>query len=531
MLCFSIFVAVTGLPTSSGQSYSPYHNQLFPYAQPLRNHSRTIVVSNGTSANSSNGDDIEFITTQVSRSFVDSLHYHDGGAVNKSTFEVAVRGVFQFYPPNPSSTSSTTTVPPTTTIEPRTSTAAPSKMEYENLFVPALGDDAWPRVGVFHEGETKLRCDSKRVKRRMAESSTVWEYSDESRMVFSMPHKYMIRPKPHEHDEHGRDRDDNDHHEINQVEEEVMHSGSHQEATGRHGHQNNDGHESVQRYLSGNGAAKIDTFLCFQASPNHAIEEVGKFHRHHAPTISPHALPLPKNAHVKVFLNPGWHLEIPIKCINCTRTQNIVAIKPYAGTCVDDLIAADVPEEVPNLPDLRRINEAMGEDGFRLGNEFIRSIQKDENCEKRAPDVPCGGLASDNALAYAYMEENPNTGEFGKDSVVFLLSSQSRVVVRKHELVTRQFCFYADNNTVDGVVVGDVTFKLDADDMQAFVVFIIFFGVAMPIICVVSGLLHIHKMDKCREVQRQGLFDLERERMERELVQRGVSPADLRRNF
>ena len=56
-------------------------------------------------------------------------------------------------------------------------------------------------------------------------------------------------------------------------------------------------------------------------------------------------------------------------------------------------------------------------------------------------------------------------------------------------------------------------------------------GVAMPIICVVSGLLHIHKMDKCREVQRQGLFDLERERMERELVQRGVSPADLRRNF
>mmetsp|Transcript_9771 Transcript_9771/g.23204 ORF Transcript_9771/g.23204 Transcript_9771/m.23204 type:complete len:126 (+) Transcript_9771:2-379(+) len=54
--------------------------------------------------------------------------------------------------------------------------------------------------------------------------------------------------------------------------------------------------------------------------------------------------------------------------------------------------------------------------------------------------------------------------------------------------------------------------------MQAFIGFVCFFGVALPLICLVTALLHYNKYERCKHHVRQLRLEYQREQLERELA-------------
>ena len=62
-----------------------------------------------------------------------------------------------------------------------------------------------------------------------------------------------------------------------------------------------------------------------------------------------------------------------------------------------------------------------------------------------------------------------------------------------------QVCFYADRNLENGVYLGDVEFKLSESDTGALVVFLLYLGIAFPVICLLTTLLHCYRLKRHRQ--------------------------------
>jgi len=58
---------------------------------------------------------------------------------------------------------------------------------------------------------------------------------------------------------------------------------------------------------------------------------------------------------------------------------------------------------------------------------------------------------------------------------------------------------------------------MDGPDMRAFIGFVCFFGVALPLICLVTALLHYNKYERCKQHVNQVRLDFQRSQLEREL--------------
>ena len=54
-------------------------------------------------------------------------------------------------------------------------------------------------------------------------------------------------------------------------------------------------------------------------------------------------------------------------------------------------------------------------------------------------------------------------------------------------------------------------------DVQAFVGFVCFFGIALPLICMVTVLLHVNKQQQCKQHVQEIRLQVQREQLAREM--------------
>lgn len=117
----------------------------------------------------------------------------------------------------------------------------------------------------------------------------------------------------------------------------------------------------------------------------------------------------------------------------------------------------------------------------------------------------------------------PRTDPRGSQEVVFDVESTRRLLVKERRVMFHHrtaVCFYTDEAAPHGWLVGIAALHMDGPDMQAFVVFVCFFGVVMPLICMVTALLHINKQERCKQHVQQLRLQVQREMLSAELSER-----------
>lgn len=188
---------------------------------------------------------------------------------------------------------------------------------------------------------------------------------------------------------------------------------------------------------------------------------------------------------VRTFLNPGWRETIHLSCTNCTEFNRLVVRQvEFDLACSNPKLRAKMPQCKPSTK------------GSCVGYT--------------------GG-----AFQTAGLTEAGGTISHGKSS--FVLESQRRLqpVERRHAFHRRMaLCLYTDEAAPRGVLVGYAQLKMDGADVQAFVAFVCFFGVALPLICMVTVLLHANKQRRCKQQLRILRLEYQRSQLERELIDR-----------
>jgi hypothetical protein len=232
------------------------------------------------------------------------------------------------------------------------------------------------------------------------------------------------------------------------------------------------------------------------------------------------------NVGVRTFLNPGWHHELHVACENCSAF-NRISIRPIVLStpclgAVQQVMAAmvgaarnsEMPKDYvdvsqttwPNLKEIvRRHGKIPGPTEFRM------------TCPPLSRG-PCGNYA-DTAFAVVKPVSDPR----GQEEVAFKINSSRRLQVSERRLMFHHrsaLCFYPDEASPEGWLIGFAALHMDGPDMQAFVVFVCFFGVVMPLICMVTALLHINKQERCKQHVHQLRSQAQREMMQMELDER-----------
>jgi len=83
-------------------------------------------------------------------------------------------------------------------------------------------------------------------------------------------------------------------------------------------------------------------------------------------------------------------------------------------------------------------------------------------------------------------------------------------------------CMYSNMSALHGDFVGYLNINLDGADVQAFVCFVCFFGVALPLICMMTLLIHANKLKRVRMRAQAVRLRHQRIRLEEELGGTGL---------
>ncbi|CAE7308155.1 unnamed protein product [Symbiodinium sp. CCMP2456] len=229
---------------------------------------------------------------------------------------------------------------------------------------------------------------------------------------------------------------------------------------------------------------------------------------------------------VRTFINPGWSEEINLKCTNCSSVSQVV-IRPinFDPMCrsVSQQMAAALTVavragEVGSNIDLSDLRSARMEDVVLHGN--VAGI----NCPLPAAS-PCGGYAEG---AFAVGEVKASS--FDDEHVTYVLQSSRRLSGHEKQVFFHHrsaICLYPGGPSSHGFLVGFAVVHMNVLDMQAFIGFVCFFGVALPLICLVTALLHYNKYERCKHHVRHLRLEYQREQLERELATGNEEEADV----
>lgn len=133
---------------------------------------------------------------------------------------------------------------------------------------------------------------------------------------------------------------------------------------------------------------------------------------------------------------------------------------------------------------------------------------------------PCHGYVKDDDGSFSVGA--PGTEEDGA-LMEFTLDGKERLAAKYRKALFHHpsaLCFFPDEGSPEGWLVGFVLVHMDGPDMQAFVGFVCFFGVALPLICLITALLHFNKYERCRQHVSQLRLDYQREQLSQELATR-----------
>ena len=81
-----------------------------------------------------------------------------------------------------------------------------------------------------------------------------------------------------------------------------------------------------------------------------------------------------------------------------------------------------------------------------------------------------------------------------------------------------EICFYADRNLDNGLFLGDARFRLSEGDAGALVVFLLYLGLAFPVICLATTLLHCYRLKRHRQWMLSVKHYIQRRQLEQEML-------------
>eukprot|EP00928_Gymnodinium_smaydae_P062980 TRINITY_DN46694_c0_g1_i1.p1 TRINITY_DN46694_c0_g1~~TRINITY_DN46694_c0_g1_i1.p1 ORF type:complete len:485 (-),score=106.08 TRINITY_DN46694_c0_g1_i1:56-1300(-) len=277
---------------------------------------------------------------------------------------------------------------------------------------------------------------------------------------------------------------------------------------------------------------------------------------------------------VRSFLNPGWHEEVQLQCRNCSKTSRLV-IRPLApnsrcqGLIQQELAAVVAASQEAQLPPdavatggivhgkngmgalhpARRLPSALAlpamldEPFAAMAASGLRAIlprTKPDGADSSAfsdcalvdRGGPCRGYANEGSFTVAppvAFVEGPD----GFSAASFQVDGHTRLHTKERQALFHRrsaVCFFPEAGVPEGWLVGFALVHVDGPDMQAFVGFVCFFGVALPLICLITALLHYNKYERCRQHIRQVRLDYQREQLNEELRPQGGSRGGARRS-
>ncbi|CAE7023989.1 unnamed protein product, partial [Symbiodinium natans] len=229
---------------------------------------------------------------------------------------------------------------------------------------------------------------------------------------------------------------------------------------------------------------------------------------------------------VRTFINPGWSEEINLKCTNCSSVSQVVirpiSFDPMCRSVSQQMAAAlrvavRAGEVESSHIDLSELSSARMEDVVLHGN--VAGI----NCPLPAAS-PCGGYAEG---AFAVGEAKASS--FDDEHITYVLQSSRRLSGHEKQVFFHHrsaICLYPGGPSNHGWLVGFAVVHMNVLDMQAFIGFVCFFGVALPLICLVTALLHYNKYERCKHHVRHLRLEYQREQLERELAAGNEEEAD-----
>lgn len=220
---------------------------------------------------------------------------------------------------------------------------------------------------------------------------------------------------------------------------------------------------------------------------------------------------------VRTFINPGWNQEIVLQCTNCSAASQVV-VQPitYDSRCrsvtqqmMAALAVANRHQEMPSSVDTSELRNSQMEEAAQHGT--MAGI----NCPVPSSS-PCAGYA-DGAFAVGFRKST----DYDDQYATFLLESSRRLSGHEKQIFFHHrsaICLYPGGPAAHGWLVGFAVVHMNVLDMQAFIGFVCFFGVALPLICLVTALLHYNKYERCKHHVRQLRLEYQREQLERELA-------------
>lgn len=231
---------------------------------------------------------------------------------------------------------------------------------------------------------------------------------------------------------------------------------------------------------------------------------------------------------VRTFLNPGWRERIVLECWNCTA-QSSIAIQPIqlghlcrglAQQSLAALAAAVRDGQVPANVDMLHHKNSMVDEIVSSGGAAA-SLEAVKGCEAPIPG-PC--LRWDEGFRDVAIVGLSDDGPLGAGEASFTVESSRRLLTKERQLLFHRrsaLCFYPDEKVSSGWLVGFVAVHMDSPDLQAFIGFVCFFGVALPLICLVSSLLHYNKNERCKQHVHILRLAYQRSQLDREIGARG----------
>lgn len=158
-----------------------------------------------------------------------------------------------------------------------------------------------------------------------------------------------------------------------------------------------------------------------------------------------------------------------------------------------------------------------------LQNSKMEAVAKHGNTQGLTCEVPsrspCRGYR-EGSLSVGY----PKVSSLDGSQATYVFQSNSRMTSRERQVFFHQrsaLCFYAGGPSSEGWLVGFAIVHMNVLDMQAFIGFVCFFGVALPLICLVTALLHYNKYEKCKHHVRQLRQEYQREQLAQEVSHGG----------
>lgn len=239
---------------------------------------------------------------------------------------------------------------------------------------------------------------------------------------------------------------------------------------------------------------------------------------------------------VRTFLNPGWHKDIQLECRNCS-TASRIAVRPQHNNYAHCKgLKGAIAAAVLALQNERSGTPNSVSAGLKFGHGSA-SVPWPKGLLCGPPKHgPCHGYIDSAFTTGHWRDGGPvldgealdgNAGTAaqtgGTQVAKFLLESHKRLATkdRRHLFHHRSaVCFYPDEGSPQGWLAGYIEFHMDGPDVQAFVGFVCFYGIGLPLICMVTVLLHVNKQQRCKQHVRDLRLQLQREQLELELNHR-----------